>query len=271
MAARERRGLRQSPSSRFGGVTGPARGRSPVLWARRRCPEALAARKRWLARNFRVRDCSCTPGEWRHQHLSRRKDPGVGRERRDGAGGWVRCGCGSAVSGRVLPGSGARSGPATAAKKEDAGRGRARVCGIGAAWAVLHIRPGPAGGGSAESCGNAPVFNVVGILPCAEGPALHMGARPLETDVLVRTPESQGKARTGPRGRRPPMCSTPARAGKNRNRRAGARRGNSTPARVGKNPTRPAAARRGHWPPEEEAPGAAPVARAPSGACPGPP
>ena len=158
------------------------------------------------------------------------------------------CGCGSAVSGRVLPGSGARSGPATAVKKEDAGRGRARVCGIGAAWAVLHIRPGPVGGGSAESCGNAPVFNAVEVLPCAEGSALHMGARPLKTDVLVRTPESRGNPRTGPRGRRPPMCSTPARAGKN--------------------PTRPAAARRGHWPPEEEAPGAAPVARAPSGACP---
>ena len=67
------------------------------------------------------------------------------------------------------------------------------------------------------------------------------------------------------------MCSTLARAGKNRNRRAGARRGNSTLARVGKNPTLRAAARRGHWPPEEEAPGAAPVAWAPSGACPGPP
>ena len=225
----------------------------------------------WPAAALVVRICCKGPDPAGALSLSRRKDPGVGRERRDGAGGWVRCGCGSAVSGRVLPGSGARSGPATAAKKEDAGRGRARVCGIGAAWAVLHIRPGPAGGGSAESCGNAPVFNVVGILPCAEGPALHMGARPLETDVLVRTPESQGKARTGPRGRRPPMCSAGARAGKNRNRRAGARRGNSTPARVGKNPTRPAAARRGHWPPEEEAPGAAPVARAPSGACPGPP
>ena len=218
-----------------------------------------------------VRICCKGPDPAGAPSLSRQEYPGVGRERSDGAGGWVRCGCGSAVSGRVLPGSGARSGPATAVKKEDAGRGRARVCGIGAAWAVLHIRPGPAGGGSAESCGNAPALNAVEILPCAEGPALHMGARPLKIDVLVRTPESRGKARTGPRGRRPPMCSTGARVGKNRNRRAGARRGNSTPARVGKNPTRRAAARRGHWPPEEEAPGAAPVARAPSGACSGPP
>ena len=158
----------------------------------------------------------------------------MGRERSDDAGGWVRCGIGSAVSGRVLPGSGARSGSATAAKKEDAGRGRARVCGIGAAWAVLHIRPGPAGGGSAESCGNASALNAVEVLPCAEGSALHMGARPLKTDVLVRAPESQGKARTDPRGRRPPMCSAGARVGKNRDRRAGARRGNSTPARAGR-------------------------------------
>ena len=138
----------------------------------------------------------------------------MGRERRDDAGGQVCGGCGSAVSGRVLPGSGARSGPATAVKKEDAGRGRARVCGIGAAWVVLHVRPGSVCGGLAESCGNASAFNAVGILPCAEGPALHMGARPLKIDVLVRTPESRGKARTGPRGRRPPMCSTPARAGR---------------------------------------------------------
>ena len=72
-------------------------------------------------------------------------------------------GCGSAVSG---PGR------------------RARVCGIGAARAVLHIRSGPVCGGSAESCGNASAFNAVEVLPCAERPALHMGARPLKTDIL---------------------------------------------------------------------------------------
>ena len=59
-----------------------------------------------------------------------------------------------------------------------------------AAEAVLHIRPGPAGDGSAESCGNAPAFNAVEILPCAERAPLHMGARPLKTDVLGRTAES---------------------------------------------------------------------------------
>ena len=72
-------------------------------------------------------------------------------------------GCGSAVSG---PGR------------------RARMCGIGAARAVLHIRSGPTSDGSAESCENSSALNAVEILPCAEGPALHMGARPLKTDIL---------------------------------------------------------------------------------------
>ena len=95
--------------------------------------------------------------------LSRRRDPGIGRGRCDGAGGRVCGGCGSAVSG---PGR------------------RARMCGIGAARAVLHIRSGPTSDGSAESCENSPALNAVEILPCAEGPALHMGARPLKTDIL---------------------------------------------------------------------------------------
>ena len=142
------------------------------------------------------------PDEKGSLSLSRRKDPGVGREWCDGAGGRVCGGCGSAVSG---PGR------------------RARVCGIGAAgWAVLHIRSGPAGGGSAESCGSAPAFNVVEVLPCAKGPVLHMGARPLKTGVLVRIPESRGKPRAGPCGRCSPMCSTPARAGKSPTRPAAA-------------------------------------------------
>ena len=100
------------------------------------------------------------------------------------------------------------------------GRHRARMCGIGAAEAVLHIRPGPAGGGSAESCGNVPVFNTGEILPCAERPTLHMGARPLETEVLARVPESCGKLEVDPRGRPSPMCNTTARAGKSSSREA---------------------------------------------------
>ena len=101
-----------------------------------------------------------------------------------------------------------------------AGCRRPRMCGIGAAEAVLHIRPGPAGGGSAESCGNVPVFNTGEILPCAERPALHMGARPLETEVLARVPESCGKLEVDPRGQPSPMCNTTARAGKSSSREA---------------------------------------------------
>ena len=86
---------------------------------------------------------------------------------------------------------------------------RVRMCGIGSVGAVLHIRSEPVGGGSAESCGNSPAFNAVEILPCAESPCLHMGARALEIDVPGRTAESCGKPGVGPRGSRPPMCSTP--------------------------------------------------------------
>ena len=96
------------------------------------------------------------------------------------------------------------------------GRGRrARMRGIGRAEAVLHIRPGPAGYGSAESCGNTPALNAVEILPCAEGTALHMGARTLETNILEK-PRNQAENSESTRGGRPsPMCSTTARAGKN--------------------------------------------------------
>ena len=132
--------------------------------------------------------------------------PGYGRRRRPGrrscaaphrrpelagSGAMVReGGGGSAVSGRAPPGS---------------------MCSIGAARAVLHIRPGPAGGGSAESCGNAPTLNAVEILPCAERAPLHMGARPLKTEVLGRVPESCGKHGIRPWGRPSPMCNISAR------------------------------------------------------------
>ena len=84
------------------------------------------------------------------------------------------------------------------------------MCGIGPVGEALHIRPRPAGGGSAESCGNVPAFNTVEILPCAEGSALHMGDRPLKTDVLGRVAESCGKHGIRLRGRPFRMCSTPA-------------------------------------------------------------
>ena len=91
-----------------------------------------------------------------------------------------------------------------------AGRRRPRMCGIGAAEAVLHIRPGPASDGSAESCGNVLAFNAGEILPCAEGVALHMGARPLRTDILVGVPESCGNPEPV-RGRAALECAAPPR------------------------------------------------------------
>ena len=101
------------------------------------------------------------------------------------------------------------------------GRRRRTHCAVrGLVGAVLHIRPGPARGRSAESCGNTPALNAVEILPCAERLPLHMGARPLKTDVLGRAAESRGNLSIGPQGRRPSMCNTPARTGKKILRRA---------------------------------------------------
>ena len=94
-----------------------------------------------------------------------------------------------AILGRALPGS---------------------MCGSGPVGAVLHIRSGPVASGSAESCGNAPAFNTAEILPCAERALLHMGAHPLKTNILGRTAELRGKPGNGLRGRRFPMCNTPA-------------------------------------------------------------
>ena len=153
--------------------------------------------------------------------LSRRKDPGVGRERCDGAGGRVCGGCGYAVWGWG---------------------GRARMCSIGRAGAVLHIRPGPAGGGLAESCGNALALNAVEILPCAERAALHMGARPLKTDILEE-PRNHAENSESTRGGDPLQCATPPHGpGRTPRGRPRSRQMKQYPRnRPGKNPTRPAA------------------------------
>ena len=45
------------------------------------------------------------------------------------------------------------------------------------------------------------MLNAVEILPCAERAALHMGARPLKTNILGRTLESCGKLEVDPRER----------------------------------------------------------------------
>ena len=112
-----------------------------------------------------------------------------------------------AVQGR---GSARRRGRASAVSGSCSRCRAGRMCGIGPVGEALHIRPRPAGGGSAESCGNVPAFNTVEILPCAEGSALHMGDRLLKTDVLGRVAESCGKHGIRLRGRPFRMCSTPA-------------------------------------------------------------
>ena len=133
---------------------------------------------------------------------------------------------GAPLGAMAIP-AGSRPGPAPSARRAGPrGRGetvravsgpgrRARMRGIGAVQAVLHIQPEQADGGSAESCGNSPALNTVEILPCAEGPSLHMGARPLKTGILARTPESRGKPTIDPRPPPLPMCNTPARLEKN--------------------------------------------------------
>ena len=85
---------------------------------------------------------------------------------------------------------------------------RARMCGIGAARAVLHIRPGPTSDGSAESCENSPALNAVEILPCAERAALHMGARPLKTDILEE-PRNHAENPEPARAGAALQCATP--------------------------------------------------------------
>ena len=157
-------------------------------------------------------------------NLSRRKDPGVGRERCDGAGVRVRGGCGSAVSGW---------------------EGRARMCSIGRAEAVLHIRPRPAGGRLAESCGNVSALNAVEILPCAEGPALHMGARPLKTDILEKPGNHAENSEPTRAGVTLQYAAPPHGPGRTPRGRPRSRQMKQYPRnRPGKNPTRPAAALR---------------------------
>ena len=76
---------------------------------------------------------------------------------------------------------------------------RDRVCGAGPVGAVLHIRPGPAVEGSAESCGNALTINSGEILPCAERAPLHMGERQQEDDDL-REPRNRAEKPESDRG-----------------------------------------------------------------------
>ena len=83
-----------------------------------------------------------------------------------------------------------------------------RVYGTGPIGAELHIRPGPAIGGSAESCGNASAFNAGEILPCADRGPLHMGEHQRKVD---NSQESRNHAEN-PRSARegaPLRCAIP--------------------------------------------------------------
>ena len=87
--------------------------------------------------------------------------------------GVVRCGL---LRGRT-PGRGFSGEPlgvvARAAGSGVSGRRCRAQCAVrGTVGAALHIRPGPARGRSAESCGNTSAFNAIEILPCAERPGM---------------------------------------------------------------------------------------------------
>ena len=117
--------------------------------------------------------------------------------------GW--CGVMPEAMPEVRPG---RAGPGRCQKCVRGERGQTWMCGVGPGRAVLHIRAGPAGGGLAESCGNAPALNAVEALPCAERSPLHMGASPLRTDILGQTAESCGNPSSSLEGA-PLQCATP--------------------------------------------------------------
>ena len=115
---------------------------------------------------------------------------------------------------------------------------------LGPVGAVLHIRPGSVGGGSVESCGNASALNAVEILPCAGRVPVHMGALPLEIDVLGRV-RNHAENSESARGSAALECATPPHGpGRRPLRPRQPPAGGSTPARSGKIPTRPRAPRR---------------------------
>ena len=68
----------------------------------------------------------------------------------------------------------------------------------GPVGAVLHIRSGPATGGSAQSRGNIPELNAGEILPCAERVPLHMGEHRRKTSDS-REPRNHADAAGGVR------------------------------------------------------------------------
>ena len=121
------------------------------------------------------------------------------------------------------------------------------VCGAGLIGAVLHIRPGPAVGGSAELCGNALTINAGEILPCAERVPLHMGERQQEDDDL-REPRNRAENPESDRGVPSLPCA------------------NNLRNRPGEDPARLRVALIGNPPPARTPQGAAPTAPIPASA-----
>ena len=81
---------------------------------------------------------------------------------------------------------------------EGSDRGTASpLCSIGAGRTVPHIRPGPALGRSARLCKYSPALNGVEILPCADGPPLHM-EKITVTSTIRTSPGITRKARHRP-------------------------------------------------------------------------
>ena len=78
----------------------------------------------------------------------------------------------------------------------------------GPVGAVLHIRSGPATGGSAESCGNIPELNAGEILPCAERVPLHMGEHRRKTSDS-REPRNHAENPGSVRGGAALRCAIP--------------------------------------------------------------
>ena len=68
-------------------------------------------------------------------------------------------------------------------------------------WWVLHTRVHSASVGTAESCGTAKSVAGAVLLPCAQAPSLHMGARPPHTTITRKACHSNKN--------QPPSCRDP--------------------------------------------------------------
>ena len=73
---------------------------------------------------------------------------------------------------------------------------------------MVHTRPCPASVGTAESCGKVILVATMGLLPCAQPPSPHMGARPPRT-MIIRKAHHSNKKQHPPRKDPALPCATP--------------------------------------------------------------